>query len=157
MNECILIDSAQAHSIDIIAKLLRRISDIMLRGYILLNFQAEKLHSQVADVKTMAKFNNLYISWKASLYDCRKQARSSVVVIFRVHSFLRTAEFRPKPRNLGFYEPSRGIFRGIRLFCGIWRFDLKVALLQVCLRWYLVRWWYLIDDSLMNNEGFISS
>ena len=39
-------------------------------------------------------------------------------LISRAHSLPRTAAFRAEPRNLGFYEPSRGIFfhRGIRLF-----------------------------------------
>src|SRR6218665_1505894 len=35
----------------------------------------------------------------------------------RAHSFPRAAEFRAEPRNLGFYEPSRGIYCGVRLFC----------------------------------------
>jgi len=62
----ILIDSARTHSVENIAKLLGRMTDRVLRGYVLINFQAEKLRSQAAGVtgKTMVRpiFNNLYIS-----------------------------------------------------------------------------------------------
>jgi len=71
-------------------------------------------------------------------------------IITRAHSFLRTVEFRAQLWNLGFYsgiEPRnfaaefvffRGIARNLTLFIRTTFFTenyLKVALLQVCVRW----------------------
>jgi len=55
----------------------------------------------------------------------------------RVHSFPRTAEFQAEPRNLGFYEPSRGIVRGIRLFAAEFVFSAYFRLFPRTLTFFI--------------------
>src|SRR6218665_3676846 len=70
-------------------------------------------HLAAADVATRRSRTSPYIYIYIYIYIQRRG-----LLICRAHSFLRTAEFRAEPRNLGFY---RGIWaaelgHGIRLF-----------------------------------------